>query len=55
MLCLSIGKMFVWSENGANKIKAFVKDIIGARMMIMWEEKFVDPPPVACITSLNLM
>ena len=42
--------MFVWSENGANK----TKDILGARMKIMWEEQLVDPP-IAYIISVNVM
>ena len=32
--------MFVWSENGTNK----TKDILGARMKIMWEEQLADTP-----------
>ena len=41
--------MFVWSENGANK----TKDILGARMKIMWEEQLVDPP-IAYINHVML-
>ena len=40
--------------NGAKKTKAFVKDILGARTKIKWEEQLVDPS-IAYITSVNVM
>ena len=49
-----ISILFVWSKNGANKTTAFVQDILGARMNIMWEELLVDPP-IAYIISVNVM
>ena len=34
--------------------RPLIKDILGARMKIMWEEQLVDPP-FAHTTSVNVM
>ena len=46
--------MLVWSRNGANKTKAFVKGHSWHQKKRMWEEQLVYPP-IAYITSVNVM
>ena len=43
--------VFVWSRNGAYKTK-LLKDILGKRINIMWEEHIFDPP-IAHITCFE--
>ena len=50
MALLYLSGFNMMEDNSANK----TKDILGARMKIMWEEHFVDPL-IAYIISVNVM
>ena len=47
--------VFVWSRNGANWTKAFIKDtFLAPEIKIMWEQELVDPP-IAYKTVVNVI
>ena len=58
MLDLKNATFLLWCLSGQEMVptgqRPLLKDVLGARMLIMWEEQLVDPP-IAFIAFVNVM